>query len=159
MSTNNENFEDMFPDFGDVFEEELVENQQIKYLEQIMQDEKKNLNYLNLSVNHMLPGMKNHQENPAKQFNDSKEILNKQKQDDQEIKKLKKENVKLHQTLEEMNKEISELKNLVYDNMLVLGNHEEIQNLNNEITKLNQVVEESSTEFLDLKKLLNRQKK
>ncbi|XP_065668211.1 uncharacterized protein LOC136088429 [Hydra vulgaris] len=130
---------------------QYYKEQQNKYFEQIIQHEKKNLNYLNLSINHIMGGMKNHQEILAKQINSSKQILNKQKEEEREIKKLKQENTKLHQTLEEMNKEMSELKNLVYDNMLVLANQEEM-------TKLNQIVEENSTEFLELEKITQHSK-
>ncbi|XP_065663187.1 TNF receptor-associated factor 5-like [Hydra vulgaris] len=128
---------------------QCYKEQQNQYFQQIIQDEKKNLNYLNLSINHIMSGMKNHQEILTKQIVNSKEK-------EQEIKNLKEENTKLHQTLEEMNKEMTELKNLFYDNMMVLANQEDVQNLNQEIIKLNQIVEENSTEFLTLKKLIQQ---
>ncbi|XP_065671643.1 TNF receptor-associated factor 3-like [Hydra vulgaris] len=96
-------------------------------------------------------GMKNHQEILTKQI-----VISKEK--DQEIKNLKEENVKLHQTLEEMNKEMTELKNLFYDNIVFLANQQDTEHLNQEITKLNQIVEENSTEFLVLKKSIQQSK-
>ncbi|XP_065658809.1 TNF receptor-associated factor 5-like [Hydra vulgaris] len=131
---------------------QYYKDQQNKYFDQIVQDEKKNLNYLNLSVNHILAGAKNCNEIIIKLIADSKETMFKQKEDKQEVKKLKEENTKLQQTLEEMNEEITELKNVVYENIAALANQEEIQNLNKEIIKLNQVVEKNATEFLALKK-------
>ncbi|XP_065664676.1 TNF receptor-associated factor 5-like [Hydra vulgaris] len=71
--------------------------QQNRYLNQIIQDEKKNLNYLNLSINQIMNKMKSLQE--------------------KEIKNLKEENDKLHRTLAEMNNEMAELKTLFYDNI------------------------------------------
>ncbi|XP_065674187.1 TNF receptor-associated factor 5-like [Hydra vulgaris] len=57
-----------------------------------------------------------------------------------------------------MNKEMTELKNLFYDNMMVLANQQDTQHLNEEITKLNQIVEENSAEFLVLKKSIQQSK-
>ncbi|XP_065651216.1 TNF receptor-associated factor 5-like [Hydra vulgaris] len=102
--------------------------------------------------------VKNLQEILARQIADYKDILHKQKEDDQEIKNLNEKNAKLQQTFEETNKEMLELKNLVYDNMTMLTNEEDIQNLNQEIIKLNQIVEENSTEFLVLKKSIQQAK-
>ncbi|XP_065671841.1 TNF receptor-associated factor 5-like [Hydra vulgaris] len=127
-------------------------------MEQIVQDGKTNLNYLNLAFNYNMNSVKNLQEIIARQIADYKNILHKQREDDQEIKNLKEKNAKLQQTLEETNKEKLELKNLVYDNMTVLTNQEDIQNLNQEIIKLNQIVEENSTEFLVLKKSIQQAK-
>ncbi|XP_065642502.1 uncharacterized protein LOC136074129 [Hydra vulgaris] len=120
--------------------------QQNQYFKQMIQDEMKKLHYLNVFINQIMNGMKNHQVILTKQINNSKEK-------DQEIKNLKEENVKLYQTQEETNKEMSELKNLFYDNMMVLANQQDTEHLNQEITKLNQTVEENSTEFLALKKI------
>ncbi|XP_065673279.1 TNF receptor-associated factor 2-like [Hydra vulgaris] len=131
---------------------QYYKDQQNKYFDQIVQDEKKNLNYLNLSVNHILAGAKNCHEILIKQITDSKEMLNKQKEHKQEIKKINEEITKLQQTLEETSKKITELKNVVYENITASANQEEIQNLNKEIIKLNQIVEENATEFLTLKK-------
>ncbi|XP_065645351.1 uncharacterized protein LOC136075843 [Hydra vulgaris] len=55
-----------------------------------------------------------------------------------------------------MNKEMTELKNLFYDNMMVLANQQDTQHLNEEIIKLNQIVEENSTKFLTLKKSIQQ---
>ncbi|XP_065650978.1 TNF receptor-associated factor 5-like [Hydra vulgaris] len=117
----------------------------------MIQEEKKNLNYLNLSINQIMNGMKNYQEIQTKQI-----VISKEKE--QEIKNLKEENVKLYQTLEEMNKEMAELKILFYDNMMVLANQRDTEHLKQEITKLNQIVEENSTEFLALKKSIQQSK-
>ncbi|XP_065658498.1 TNF receptor-associated factor 3-like [Hydra vulgaris] len=191
MNNNDENFDDMFPGFGDLLDEnELkVEHQLIKkmadnvypccfcdkqftakklmdhqkdcsteqfshecftlddkdyyehsvicfcqykdqqhqHMEQIIQDGKTNLNYLNLAFNYNMNSIKN----------------------------LKEEDAKLQQTLEETNNEMLELKKLTYD---MLTNQEDVQNLKQEITKLNQIVEESSTEFLVLKKTIQQPK-
>ncbi|XP_065642879.1 TNF receptor-associated factor 5-like [Hydra vulgaris] len=125
--------------------------QQNRNLNQIIQEEKKNLNYLNLSINQIMNRMKSLQEISTKQIVDSKEK-------DQEIKNLKEENDKLHQTLAEINKEMAELKSLFYDNMLVLANQKDTEQLKQEITKLYQILEENSTEFLALKKSIQQPK-
>ncbi|XP_065654912.1 TNF receptor-associated factor 5-like [Hydra vulgaris] len=125
--------------------------QQNRNLNQIIQEEKKNLNYLNLSINQIMNRMKSLQEISTKQIVDSKEKV-------QEIKNLKEENDKLHQTLAEINKEMAELKSLFYENMLVLANQKDTEQLKQEITKLYQILEENSTEFLTLKKSIQQPK-
>ncbi|XP_065642359.1 TNF receptor-associated factor 5-like [Hydra vulgaris] len=130
---------------------QYYKEQQYRYLNQIIQEEKKNLNYLNLSINQIMNRMKSLQEISTKQIVDSKEK-------DQEIKNLKEENDKLHQTLPEINKEMAELKSLFYDNMLVLANQQDTEQLKQEITKLYQILEENSTEFLALKKSIQQPK-
>ncbi|XP_065658649.1 TNF receptor-associated factor 5-like [Hydra vulgaris] len=130
---------------------QYYKEQQNRYLNQIIQDEKKNLNYLNLSINQIMNGMKNLQEITSKQI-----VVSKEKE--QEIKKLKEDNDKLHQALEVTNQEMSELKNIFYDNMMVLANEQDTD-LKQEITKLYQIVEENSTEFLALKNLMQQAKK
>ncbi|XP_065658944.1 TNF receptor-associated factor 5-like [Hydra vulgaris] len=133
-------------------------DQQNQDMEQIIQDGKANLNYLNLSFNCNMNSVKNLQEIIARKIADYKDILHKQREDDQEIKNLNQENVKLVQTIEIINEEMLELKKLTYDNMTMLTNQEDIQNLNQEIIKLNQIVEENSTEFLAIKKLTQHPK-
>ncbi|XP_065672215.1 TNF receptor-associated factor 5-like [Hydra vulgaris] len=130
---------------------QYYKEQQNRYLNQMIQEEKKNLNYLNLSINQIMNGMKNLQEITTKQI-----VVTKEKE--QEIKKLKEDNVKLHQTLKETNQEMTELKNLFYDNMMVLANEQDTDHLKQEITKLYQIVEENSTEFLILKKSMQQPK-
>ncbi|XP_065652940.1 TNF receptor-associated factor 5-like [Hydra vulgaris] len=125
--------------------------QQNRYWNQIIQEEKKNVNYLNLSINQIMNRMKSLQEISTKQLVDSKEK-------DQEIKKLKEENDKVHQTLTETNKEMAELKSLFFDNMMVLANQQDTNQLKQEITKLYHITEENSTEFLALKKSIQQPK-
>ncbi|XP_065653109.1 uncharacterized protein MG328-like [Hydra vulgaris] len=130
-------------------------NQQHQHMEQIIQDGKTNLNYLNLAFNYNMNSIKNLQEIIARQIADYKDILQKQREDEQEIKNLKEQNAKLQQTLEETNNEMLELKKLTYD---MLTNQKDIQNLKQEIIKLNQIVEENTTEFLVLKKSIQQPK-
>ncbi|XP_065643071.1 TNF receptor-associated factor 5-like [Hydra vulgaris] len=53
---------------------------------------------------------------------------------------------------------MSELKSLLYDNMMVLANQQDTEHLKQEISKLYQIVEENSTEFLALKKSIQQPK-
>ncbi|XP_065675664.1 TNF receptor-associated factor 3-like [Hydra vulgaris] len=117
---------------------QYYKEQQNRYLNQIIQDEKKNFNYLNLSMNQIMNKMKSLQE--------------------KEIKNLKEENDKLQQTLAKTNQEMAELKSLFYDNMLVLANQQDTEQLKQEITKLYHIAEENSTEFLALKNSIQQPK-
>ncbi|XP_065643104.1 TNF receptor-associated factor 3-like [Hydra vulgaris] len=133
--------------------------QQKIYIERIVQDENKNLNYLNLTINHIMKGLKTQQEILIKHVVESKTKSNKETEQEQDIKKLQEENIKLYEIIEKTNKEMTDLNSLVYDNMLILANQDGFQKLNNEITKLNQIVEENSAEFLKLKKMFESSKK